>query len=83
MLRTSSLNISAGDIVHFDENGEFIAGFELTNWVTSPNNSFVRVKVGKLNLWASSDKELMVYDDRIVWHRSFSQVRSMCLLLAP
>ncbi|XP_015281616.1 PREDICTED: vomeronasal type-2 receptor 26-like [Gekko japonicus] len=41
-------NNSAGDTLHFDEKGEVIAGFDVTNWVTFPNSSFVRVKVGNM-----------------------------------
>ncbi|XP_044285724.1 vomeronasal type-2 receptor 26-like [Varanus komodoensis] len=67
-------NNSAGDRVGFDESGESVAGFDVTNLITFPNNSFVRVKVGRLEPWAHPGKELTLDDDRIVWHRSFNQV---------
>nr|XP_056720337.1 vomeronasal type-2 receptor 26-like [Euleptes europaea] len=73
-LRSIMFNNSAGDTVCFDENGELKAGFDLTNWVTFPNGSFVRVKVGRLYPWASRGKELTLNDDQIVWHRTFNQV---------
>ncbi|XP_054850016.1 vomeronasal type-2 receptor 26-like [Eublepharis macularius] len=67
-------NNTAGETVHFDENGELVVGFDVTNWVTFPNGSIVRVKVGRLDLRAPSGKELTIHDDQIVWHRSFKQV---------
>ncbi|XP_062992836.1 vomeronasal type-2 receptor 26-like [Elgaria multicarinata webbii] len=79
-LRSILFNNSAGDIVTFDENGELVAGFDVTNLVTFPNNSFVRVKVGRLEPRAPPGKELTLDDDQIVWHRSFNQVQpfAMC-----
>ncbi|XP_077171525.1 vomeronasal type-2 receptor 26-like [Paroedura picta] len=73
LLRTVMFNNSAGDTVSFDDNGELRAGFDVTNWVTFPNGSFMRVKVGKLDHWAAPGKELTIHDDQIVWHRTFNQ----------
>lgn len=58
----------------FDDNGELIAGFDITNWITFPNNSFARLKVGRLDPQAPSGKELTLNDDQIMWHRHFNQV---------
>ncbi|XP_061447718.1 vomeronasal type-2 receptor 26-like [Rhineura floridana] len=66
-------NNSAGDTVHFDDNGELIAGFDVTNWVMLPNGSVVRVTVGKLEPQAPPGKELSINDHQIVWHKSFNQ----------
>ncbi|XP_066486213.1 vomeronasal type-2 receptor 26-like [Tiliqua scincoides] len=76
-LRSISFNTSAGDPVHFDENRELVVGFDVTNWVTFPNNSFVRVKVGRLDPWASSRTALTIDDKRITWHRRFNQLISL------
>ncbi|XP_034987457.2 vomeronasal type-2 receptor 26-like [Zootoca vivipara] len=67
-------NNSVGESVGFDRNGELIADFDLTNWVTFPNGSFVRVKVGRLAPRDPSGKELTINDEQIEWHRSFNQV---------
>ncbi|XP_054850008.1 vomeronasal type-2 receptor 26-like [Eublepharis macularius] len=79
-LRSLSFNNSAGDTVHFNENGELVEGFDVTNWITFPNSSFVRVIVGRLDLQAHQGQELTLIDDIIVWHRNFNQVlpHSVC-----
>ncbi|XP_062992814.1 vomeronasal type-2 receptor 26-like [Elgaria multicarinata webbii] len=73
-LSSTSFNNSAGDTVHFNVNGELVAGFDVTNWLMFPNGSVVRVKVGRWDLQASPGKELTINDDEIVWHTSFNQV---------
>lgn len=73
-LRSIMFNNSAGDSVSFDENGEMRVGFDITNWVTFPNGSFIRVKVGNLDLQAAQGKKLIIHDDHIVWHGTFNQV---------
>ncbi|XP_077171449.1 vomeronasal type-2 receptor 26-like [Paroedura picta] len=73
-LRNIKFNNSAGDTVCFDENGELNDGFDVTNWVTFPNGSFARVKVGRLDPQAPPGNELTLHEDQIVWHRTFNQV---------
>ncbi|XP_061447694.1 vomeronasal type-2 receptor 26-like [Rhineura floridana] len=79
-LKCTFFNNSAGDTVSFDENGQLLADFDITNWVTFPNNSFVRVQVGRLERQAPLGKELTLNDNQILWHRSFNQVQpiSVC-----
>ncbi|CAI5789977.1 Hypothetical predicted protein [Podarcis lilfordi] len=72
-LRTVSFNNSAGETVSFGENREVEAGFDITNMVTFPNNSFVRVKVGRVDVEATPDQPFTLDDNRMVWHRSFHQ----------
>ncbi|XP_061447714.1 vomeronasal type-2 receptor 26-like [Rhineura floridana] len=78
-LRSIIFNNSAGDIVHFDKNGELVAGFDVTNWMIFPNGSVVRVTVGRLEPQAPSGKELIIKDEQIVWHQSFNQVLPVSL----
>ncbi|XP_077169584.1 vomeronasal type-2 receptor 26-like [Paroedura picta] len=73
-LRSITFNNSAGDTIQFNENGELKGGFDVTNWVTFPNGSFIRLKVGRFDPWASPGEELTIHDDQIVWHRTFNQV---------
>ncbi|XP_015281619.1 PREDICTED: vomeronasal type-2 receptor 26-like [Gekko japonicus] len=73
-LRRISFNNSIGDAVHFDENRELIVEFDVTNWITFPNKSFVRVKVGSLDPHAPTGKELKIQDENLMWHKWFTQV---------
>ncbi|XP_054850296.1 vomeronasal type-2 receptor 26-like [Eublepharis macularius] len=73
-LRSISFNNSAGDTVQFNVNGELVEGFDVTNWITFSNGSFIRVKVGRLAPQAPHGQELTINDDLIIWHRSFNEV---------
>ncbi|XP_054850282.1 vomeronasal type-2 receptor 26-like [Eublepharis macularius] len=73
-LKSIIFNNSAGDTVHFDDHGELIGGFDVTNWITFSNSSFVRVKLGNMDPRTLPGKELTLNDAKIVWHRSFHQV---------
>uniref|UniRef100_A0A6J0UUZ7 Vomeronasal type-2 receptor 26-like n=1 Tax=Pogona vitticeps TaxID=103695 RepID=A0A6J0UUZ7_9SAUR len=73
-LRSVLFNNNAGDTVQFNENGELLVGFDITNWLMFPNGSMERVKVGSLDPQAPAGKELTINNNQIVWHRSFNQV---------
>ncbi|XP_034278650.1 vomeronasal type-2 receptor 26-like [Pantherophis guttatus] len=74
VLKSIVFNNSIGDTITFDENRQLITGFDVANWITFPNNSFSRVKVGTLEPRAPPGRELTLDDNQIVWHRSFNQV---------
>ncbi|XP_032092080.1 vomeronasal type-2 receptor 26-like [Thamnophis elegans] len=78
-LRTISFNNSAGDTVSFDENGELVAGFDIINWITFPNKSFLRMKVGYLDPQALSGHQLTIHEEAITWHSSFNQILPVAL----
>ncbi|XP_061446512.1 vomeronasal type-2 receptor 26-like [Rhineura floridana] len=73
-LQSISFNNSAGDEITFNEHGELAAGFDVTNLVTFPNNSYIRVKVGGLDPQAPPGKELSIDEDSIKWHRGLTEV---------
>uniref|UniRef100_A0ACB8FU08 Uncharacterized protein n=1 Tax=Sphaerodactylus townsendi TaxID=933632 RepID=A0ACB8FU08_9SAUR len=75
-LRQVSFNSSTGEKVAFNQKGELIAGFDIINWVTFPNQSFLRVKVGKIDPVTSSHKVLTIHEEVIIWPSLFNQVRS-------
>nr|XP_020665198.1 vomeronasal type-2 receptor 26-like [Pogona vitticeps] len=75
LIQKVSFNNSAGDKIMFNEYGAFAAGFDFTNLVTFPNNSYVRVKVGRLDPQAFS-----IDVENIQWHQGFTQAppSSLC-----
>ncbi|KAG6530677.1 type-2 vomeronasal receptor [Crotalus adamanteus] len=74
-LRTVSFNNSAGKLVSFDQSGIIKGGFDVINWIFSPNQSFIRVKVGNIDHLSPSDEMLPINDENIMWHKWFNQVQ--------
>lgn len=60
----------------FNEDGELEAGLDILNWVTFPNQSFIRVKVGEMDLQAPRDQMFSINEKNIVWQNGFNQVGS-------
>nr|XP_056720111.1 vomeronasal type-2 receptor 26-like [Euleptes europaea] len=76
-LRSVSFNNSAGESISFDQNGEIVTEFDIINWVTFTNQSFLRVKVGKIDSKAPPDKMITIHDSTIVWPTMFNQVQPL------
>ncbi|XP_066486283.1 vomeronasal type-2 receptor 26-like [Tiliqua scincoides] len=72
-LRSISFNNSAGDTVLFNENGELAAGYDIINWVTFPNQSFSKVKIGWMDPQAPQGKEFAINEEGVTWHHMFNQ----------
>ncbi|XP_062994336.1 vomeronasal type-2 receptor 26-like [Elgaria multicarinata webbii] len=79
-LKMVSFNNSAGENVFFDQNGELVPRFDIINWITFPNQSFIRVKVGSMDPRAPGDEAFTINKDAIIWHSWFNQVQpfSVC-----
>ncbi|XP_042329787.1 vomeronasal type-2 receptor 26-like [Sceloporus undulatus] len=78
-LRRLSFNNSAGEEVSFNQNGEVVGGYDIVNWVTFPNLSFLRVIVGSIDSQTSTNKLLTIYEDAIEWPNVFNQTRPLSL----
>uniref|UniRef100_A0ACB8ET20 Uncharacterized protein n=1 Tax=Sphaerodactylus townsendi TaxID=933632 RepID=A0ACB8ET20_9SAUR len=74
-LQRIAFNNSAGDEITLNARGELASGFDITNLVTFPNNSYVRIKIGKLDPHSPPGKELTIHEDTTEWHKSLTQVR--------
>ncbi|XP_060546957.1 vomeronasal type-2 receptor 26-like [Pantherophis guttatus] len=79
-LRKVSFNNSAGENIFFDQNGKVASGFDIINWVTFPNQSFRKIKVGKVNPSTPLESLLSLSADNIVWPNLFNQSQppSLC-----
>uniref|UniRef100_A0A670ZR26 G-protein coupled receptors family 3 profile domain-containing protein n=1 Tax=Pseudonaja textilis TaxID=8673 RepID=A0A670ZR26_PSETE len=82
-LQGISFNNSAGERLSLNEKGEATGGFNITNFITFPNRSFQRVRVGKIDLRAPKGKELFIEEDVIVWNPAFNQVLPLSLCNDP
>nr|XP_028566576.1 vomeronasal type-2 receptor 26-like [Podarcis muralis] len=78
-VRSISFNTSAGGKVSFNENGEIEAGFDIMNWLTFPNQSFCRVKVGSIDPMAPQEEVLTISEEAIVWPNRFNQAQPLSL----
>ncbi|XP_066486278.1 vomeronasal type-2 receptor 26-like [Tiliqua scincoides] len=78
-LRSISFNNSVGDSIFFNKNGELTTGFDVINWVTFPNQTFLRVKVGRMDPQALPGKEFTMNGKAITWHSMFNQVTPLAL----
>ncbi|XP_034260343.1 vomeronasal type-2 receptor 26-like [Pantherophis guttatus] len=79
-LQGLTFNNSHGEIVSINHQGEVLSGFDITNVVMFPNNSYRKVKIGKMDPTALEGSEFVIHEDLIVWHKYFKQVlpRSVC-----
>ncbi|XP_015281606.1 PREDICTED: vomeronasal type-2 receptor 26-like [Gekko japonicus] len=77
-LRDVSFNNTAGDNVSLVQNME--GRFDVINWATLPNQSFIKQKVGNIDLQAPADQILSINEDIILWDHWFKQRRphSVC-----
>ncbi|XP_042329779.1 vomeronasal type-2 receptor 26-like [Sceloporus undulatus] len=78
-LRSVSFNNSVREKVSFNQNGEIDAGFDIMNWITFPNMSFHRVRIGKVDPHAPLEKLLSMFESGITWPRKFNQTQPISL----
>nr|XP_034991497.1 vomeronasal type-2 receptor 26-like [Zootoca vivipara] len=77
LLRGASFNNGAGEEFSFDQNGELAGGFDIINWVTFPNQSFLRVKVGTMHPRITPDNRFNIHDYIIVWPSTFNEAQPL------
>ncbi|KAF7236826.1 Vomeronasal type-2 receptor 26 [Varanus komodoensis] len=74
-LKAVSFNTSAVDEISFDLKGELVSGLDVINWIVSSNQSFQRIRVGRVDPQAPSGQMFSINKDAITWHRVFNQVK--------
>ncbi|XP_070810259.1 vomeronasal type-2 receptor 26-like [Pituophis catenifer annectens] len=72
-LQQVSFNNSAGEQISFGPNGELETGLDILNWITFPNKSFLKKKIGKIDPLASSERFLTISDKEAIWPHIFNQ----------
>ncbi|XP_048372652.1 vomeronasal type-2 receptor 26-like [Sphaerodactylus townsendi] len=84
-LRGLAFNDSTGNKVSLNENGELIAGYDIMNWVISSNQSFNRVKVGRMEAQTAPECAFTINGEIITWPSWFNQVQpiSVCSASCP
>ncbi|XP_067325566.1 vomeronasal type-2 receptor 26-like [Anolis sagrei] len=78
-LKSVIFNNTVGEKISFNKNGELVAGFDIINWVTFPNKTFSRVKVGRIDPQSLPTIEFTVHEDAIVWPSWFNQAQPVSL----
>ncbi|XP_063158610.1 vomeronasal type-2 receptor 26-like [Candoia aspera] len=73
-LRHLCFNNSAGDEISFDEKGGFDPGYDIFNMVTFHNQSFQRVRIGRMDSKAPDGKQFTLTESAIAWNHKFQQV---------
>ncbi|CAI5791315.1 vomeronasal type-2 receptor 26-like, partial [Podarcis lilfordi] len=69
-----TFNNSVGETMSFNGNKQMGGAFDITNIVTFPNKSFLRVKVGQVDDDALESRKIIIQEDMITWHKGFNQV---------
>ncbi|XP_060780427.1 extracellular calcium-sensing receptor-like [Neoarius graeffei] len=67
-----------GEFVHFDENGDPIASYDLMNWQVSSDGLLQLVKVGFYDASLKEDSDLVINESLIRWQRDNKAQVSMC-----
>ncbi|KAI7802550.1 extracellular calcium-sensing receptor-like [Triplophysa rosa] len=67
-----------GEEVRFDDNGDPIASYDLMNWQRGSDGSLQLVKLGFYDASLEEDKDLIIDEPIIMWHRGEKAPESLC-----
>ncbi|XP_077187034.1 vomeronasal type-2 receptor 26-like [Paroedura picta] len=76
---------NATEGVCFDANGDMAVGFDIVNWVATPNRTIRRVKVGNVERRVAEEIKFTIHQDVIVWPEWFNETlpQSRCTPSCP
>ncbi|XP_060094701.1 vomeronasal type-2 receptor 26-like [Heteronotia binoei] len=71
--------------IYFYENGDMGVDFDIVNWVATPNQSLMRVKVGSVERRAAAEIKFAIDQEVIVWPKWFNETQphSRCTESCP
>nr|XP_028560680.1 vomeronasal type-2 receptor 26-like [Podarcis muralis] len=72
-LQGNSFNNSAGETVSFNDKRETEGGFDIMNIIIFPNESYQKVKVGRMDPNAPEGRELIINEYIIVWYEDLNK----------
>nr|AEU17937.1 vomeronasal type 2 receptor [Plethodon shermani] len=72
-LKKINFTNSADEEVFFDENGDYLLGYDVLNWLYSGNQSQRAIRVGRFDPSASPGKEFVINESLITWNTAFKQ----------
>ncbi|XP_060545907.1 vomeronasal type-2 receptor 26-like [Pantherophis guttatus] len=73
-LKNTCFNNSVGEEIFFDEKGEFDPGYDIFNFVSFNNQTFQRVRIGKMVSKSLDGKKFTINENAIVWNHKFQQL---------
>ncbi|XP_030050945.1 vomeronasal type-2 receptor 116-like [Microcaecilia unicolor] len=62
-----------GEEILFDENGDLAIGYDIINVVILPDGTRIKEIVGSYNSYAPPDQEFTIYEEAIMWERTFNE----------
>ncbi|XP_032092473.1 vomeronasal type-2 receptor 26-like [Thamnophis elegans] len=73
-LRNTHFNNSVGEEIFFDEKGEIDLGYDIFSYVSFPNKSFQRLRIGKMVSKSLDGKKFIINESIIMWNHKFQQL---------
>jgi len=75
VLRTVNYTNMFGDLIHFDKNGDPVGSYHIVNWQRGLDEGPVQyVTVGRFDSSLSTAQQLLLNQDKIIWHGGTKEV---------
>ncbi|XP_043922295.1 vomeronasal type-2 receptor 116-like, partial [Protopterus annectens] len=78
-VRNAHFLTNTGGDIYFDENGDAVTFYDITNVQVFPDESYKFEKVGKIDPRVSRGEDIKINISRILWNERYTQIpRSVC-----